>query len=45
MNHIIEPQEAIEVIKHWILDFDSVIEQILNGKTIDEEKDDANESL
>jgi hypothetical protein len=42
MNHLIDTQEAVEYLKQfaWVKDFDTVIEQIINGKVIDEENDD-----
>jgi hypothetical protein len=42
MNHLIDTQEAVEYLKQfaWVKDFDSVIERILDHKTIDEEQDD-----
>ena len=46
-NHLIDTKEAVEYLKQfaWVKDFDTVIEQILYGKIIDEEKDDENESI
>mgnify|MGYP006279148113 CR=1 FL=1 len=51
MNHIIEPQEAVEYLKQfaWVKGFDTAFNNMFpipaDLNTIDEEKDDANESL